>query len=178
VIVATALLLPLADLRSQTTMTAPEPSPLLVWVSGGLGPATFMRTEGIALRAAVNTSYRRGVFMVRRTAAFEGIDGYASTDETAVLAGVRVGGSHFYIIPALGAGNTSWEDNGPCSFSTCTPTQALSYQGKSRALAFDIGLHASKWLFGFAINVSATTGPANGQLFTVALSPEIGWFGR
>jgi hypothetical protein len=147
-----------------------------VWLSAGIGPSSFMRTGGVGLRAAVNASYGRAVLLVRATDAFEGGDGYASTDEKAVLAGVRLGGSHFYIIPAAGVGKTKWKDDGPCTFATCTTAERLRYRGESQSLALDLGIHANAWIVGFAVNVSVVTGPANGQLFTLAFSPELGWF--
>jgi hypothetical protein len=40
------------------------------------------------------------------TGSFEGSDGHTDHREASVLGGVRFGGKNFYLIPAIGSGNS------------------------------------------------------------------------
>jgi hypothetical protein len=153
--------------------------PINFWLSGGLGPASYFEDSGIALRTSGTLSVGRFVLIVRDTDAFEGIDGYSSNEESAVLAGARFGSRRVFVVPAVGFGRAHWEDNRYCSFYPCsgTPTQ-LGYEREGKGLAFDVGLHANYRVAGIGLNVGGVIGPEKLGLLTMVISLEAGWFGK
>jgi hypothetical protein len=159
------------------TPAAQAPRPVLVWLSGGLGPAYYRNSDAIALRGSVSFSYGRAVLVARATDAFDGIDGYTSTKESSVLGGLRVGGPHLYLITAVGAAKVRWEDNSCSSFS-CGPGVPPVDELDRMGMAYDVGVHLGKWIAGLAVNLSGVTGPSRGRLTAFTVSIELGWFGR
>jgi hypothetical protein len=147
--------------------------PTRVWVAGGLGPADYFEASGAAIRTSASLSYGRAVVMVRFLDAFDGIDGYTSTEGTGTLAGFRLGRRYLYAIPALGFGNLVWKDgHGSCS-APC------AYRLEGKGLAYDLGLHATRLLGGVGLNASGFWGTApHERVFALVLSPQLGWFGK
>jgi hypothetical protein len=146
--------------------------PLRLWLAGGLGPSSFFQASGAAARSSITVAYGRAVVFRRSLAAFDGIDGYLSTDETSLLAGYRSPGRHRYYILALGSASTIWQDGHGYCASPC------AFRYESNGVAYDLGVHATRMLGGFAVNVSGVVGPPKARVLAVVLSPELGWFGR
>jgi hypothetical protein len=151
-----------------------------VWVSGGLGGAGYHAGGGVTLRASANASIDRAVAMFRSTVSFLPSDGHTSHRESSVLLGRRVGGKHFYLIPAIGLGEARWSDDWCTGHAQCTPDEAAQYKARGRVIAYDIGLHASKLFAGVALNINGVTrgGESKLDMLGFALSLKVGAFGR
>ena len=159
--------------QSTTPDSSWRTGPLRLWVSGGLGPSKFFENSGAAVRGAISISYGRYVAMVRDMDAFDGIDGYLSTEETSTLLGYRFGGRHRYRILAIGFGNSTWKDgHGLCASVPC------AFRSEGRGLAYDLGFHATRSLGGIAVNFSGVLAAQRVRVFAVVISPELGWFGK
>lgn len=149
-----------------------------IWVSGGLGPSGYHTSGGVTLRAGATISIDRAVAMYRTTASFEGSDGHTDHGESSVLLGLRFGGKHFYLIPAIGVGNANWSDDYCTAHAQCTPDVAAQFKAEGRVISYDIGLHASKLFAGVGLNVTGVAGSAKLDLLALVLSVELGAFGR
>ena len=185
---ALALMLAASDPGVSAAQTTSPPSPgedlsrkTRIWLSGGLGPSGYHGTAGVALRASGTVSIDRAVAMYRKSVSFEGSDGHTDHGESSVLLGLRVGGKHAYLIPAIGLGDASWSDDYCTAHAQCTPDVAAQYKASGRVIAYDIGLHASKWVAGLGLNITGVTGVGAAEkldLLALVLSVELGVFGR
>jgi hypothetical protein len=148
------------------------------WLSGGLGPSGFHGTSGVGARASATLSIDRAVAMFRMTGSIEGVDGHTDHAESSVLLGLRLGGKHFYLIPAIGRGTARWSDDLCTAHVTCTPEVAAQFKAKGPVIAYDIGLHASKLFAGVGLNVTGVAGSEKLDLLALLFSVELGAFGR
>lgn len=172
-----ALLLTVIGVSASAQSPTP-PAEIHAWLSGGLGSSKYFETGGGgALRTSGALSYRRVVAMVRNMELFEGIDGWTSNDESAVLIGLSARHPGMYLTSAIGVGHAHWHDELPCErhFAACSDP---AYNVNGSTLAYDFGLHADKRVIGLAVNVSGALGPPKTSLIVLALSLELGWFGR
>jgi hypothetical protein len=168
-----------AESQSASTDSATTASSIRVWLSAGGGAGRYFETAPAGvIRTSATVSVRRAVIFVRDVHAFEGIDGHTSFDETSVLAGYRSAGRYLYVIPAIGVSHAHWKDDLPCHFGSCQNLEAQGYELDSHALAYDLGLHAGRWIGGVSLNLGGVIGPPKLRLFTAVLSLQLGWFGR
>ena len=167
------LIVPTARGRGQAAAAdSLKPRPLRVWVAGGLGSSAFYGESGIAIRSSASVSYSRFVLTWRSLDAFDGIDGYLSTDARSGLVGYRMGRRHVYSIVALGFAKTVWKDGHGYCAAPC------EYRSEDSGLAYDFGFHATRMLGGLAINFSGVAGPPQARISSLVLSPQLGWFGK
>jgi hypothetical protein len=170
---------PLAWAQTSPDSTAKRSWPINLWLSGGLGPAGYYEDDGFALRASGTLSVGRFVVLVRDTDAFEGLDGYSSNEESAVLAGLRFGNRRRFLVPAIGISRAHWKDDAYCYNSFCSaPLTELGYEREGRAFTYDLGFHLNYRILGVAVNAGGVVGPAKLGLRTMVISLEAGWFGR
>lgn len=160
---------------AQPTISGSARPSLHRWITLGLGPAGYYRNGNTtAFRAAANLSFGRAAALLRASLTGDGIDGYEEASERSLLAGIRLGGRRFYMIPAAGFGSSHWHDGYPCSISfQCTAAEEAQYDSKGYGFASDVGLHASlKWV-GLALNYSAISGDRR-SLSAIVFSVELG----
>lgn len=149
-----------------------------IWVSGGLGPAGFYRTGGLGYRASANLSVDRLVLTFRKAGAIESFDGHRHLLGTSVLGGYRLGGKYLYMIPALGFGTASFEDDLCTNHIQCTPDVAAQYQDDGPVVAYDVGFHANWFVAGLSVNLTGAAGSPKRNFTALVFSFSLGWFGQ
>jgi hypothetical protein len=149
-----------------------------IWLSGGFGPSSFYSSGGVSARASATLSVGGVVAMGRMTGSIEGVDGHVDHREKSVLAGLRLGGKNFYLIPAIGIGHALWTDDLCTAHITCTPAEAAQFEDEGRVVAYDISVHATKLVAGVGLSLTGVAGSDKKNLLALVLSLELGWFGR
>jgi hypothetical protein len=149
------------------------------WASGGLGTGAFNGVGGGAsARANGTVSIDRAVAMFRMTGSIEGIDGHTDHAEKSILGGIRFGGKNVYVIPAVGIGHARWVDDYCNAHAICTPNMAAQFEDEGRVIAYDLGVHATKFFAGLALNITGVAGSGKTNLLAMVISLELGAFGR
>ncbi len=95
-----------------------------------------------------------------------------------MLGGIRLGGKHLYMIPALGVGYARWTEDLCTDHIICTPEVAAQYAEKGGVVSYDFGFHATRSFGGLGLNIFGTAGAPKRNLMAMVFSLELGSFGR
>lgn len=87
---------------------------------------------------------------------------------------MRFGGKHLYLIPAIGLGRARFDDDYCREHAQCTPAEAGELVSDGPALAYDIGVHASKVIAGLAFNITGLAGSTKRTLTALSFRSSSG----
>jgi hypothetical protein len=140
------------------------------WISGGAGSGTYAYGSGTGFRLSAGGSYGQTLLMYRGSTAMESLDGYGDSTEWSILVGRRTAGSRFYGSAAVGLSRVHWTNG--------CPTISVCEDGAGTGIAYDFGVHPNARVVGLGVNLYGVLGSTKARMTGVALSLELGWFGR
>ena len=147
---------------------AANPWPQRAWVGAGLGTGTWPYGT---IAGIVSGWYSIGMLAAgARAAGADAIFGEQRSDR-ALLMGVRTRGSGGFLLGGLGVGKiaTSRTCDGPCTPLTRPGATEVAYSAEA---------HGNFELVGLGIAMFGVFGPPQNRYNAVAITLNVGWFGR